>query len=178
MNDANSIGKKQKTSRISRDRTTIQFNDFRVEIEGENASHVVIFSNGVFTCDCEFFKSRKRCTHTMALEMILEGMLDMRVPPVTLITNEEVIEEHREDRKEIQKSQATSNDNSQNKIQVRIGTTSELVTEKTETIKEYEITDILLEFPEFSNVMLTPDILASKIAPLLVAISGIQIILD
>jgi hypothetical protein len=35
----------------------------------------VKFINGQWQCDCSFFQTRGRCSHTMALEMILEGML-------------------------------------------------------------------------------------------------------
>jgi hypothetical protein len=35
--------------------------------------------NGMLKCDCDFFKTRGRCSHTIAIETILEGML----PPQT-----------------------------------------------------------------------------------------------
>jgi hypothetical protein len=35
----------------------------------------VEFAGGEWTCDCDFFLSRGVCSHTMALERILEGML-------------------------------------------------------------------------------------------------------
>ena len=35
------------------------------------------FDNGVFHCDCEFFMMRQRCSHTMALEHLLDKMLTL-----------------------------------------------------------------------------------------------------
>jgi hypothetical protein len=31
-----------------------------------------LFQNGAWQCDCDFFKTRQTCSHTMALEMILD----------------------------------------------------------------------------------------------------------
>jgi hypothetical protein len=35
----------------------------------------VQFEGGNWTCDCDFFTTRGVCSHTMALERVLEGML-------------------------------------------------------------------------------------------------------
>jgi len=45
-----------------------------VVVKGDNNAHVVDYENGAWKCDCEYFMSRGRCVHTMALESILEGM--------------------------------------------------------------------------------------------------------
>ncbi len=45
--------------------------------KGENNDHMVTYDNGQWDCDCDFFQSRGRCSHTMALEMILEDMVDI-----------------------------------------------------------------------------------------------------
>jgi len=37
--------------------------------------HKVTYNEGIWTCDCDFFKTRGRCSHTMALEILLEGMV-------------------------------------------------------------------------------------------------------
>ncbi len=53
----------------------IQFRNFSVILKGENSTHVVAFNNNRWHCDCDFFKSRGVCSHTMALERILQGMI-------------------------------------------------------------------------------------------------------
>jgi hypothetical protein len=73
--DYGMIGKIEKAKRYAQERTRIHLEAMRVTFEGENNSHTVNYENGVWHCDCDFFQSRSRCSHTMALEMILEGMV-------------------------------------------------------------------------------------------------------
>ena len=46
-------------------------------MDGKNNGHVVTYDHGKWNCDCEFCKTHGRCSHTMALEIILEGMVDI-----------------------------------------------------------------------------------------------------
>jgi len=48
-----------------------------VTVKGDNNAHVVEYLDGIWKCDCEYFQTRGRCVHTMALETILE---DMTIP--------------------------------------------------------------------------------------------------
>jgi hypothetical protein len=73
--DYGMIGKIEKAKRYSQERTRVHFSDFTVALDGENNSHTVHYTAGEWHCDCDFFQSRGRCSHTMALEMILEGMI-------------------------------------------------------------------------------------------------------
>lgn len=78
--DSGMIGKIEKAKRYASQRDRIRFESLSVTITGENNPHTVKFENGEWHCDCSFFQSRGRCSHTMALEMILEGMLAEVVP--------------------------------------------------------------------------------------------------
>ncbi|HEY9089467.1 MAG TPA: SWIM zinc finger family protein [Anaerolineaceae bacterium] len=69
------IGKIEKAKRYARERNRIHFQSFSVTMDGANNPHYVQYANGEWSCDCDFFHSRGRCSHTMALEMILEGMI-------------------------------------------------------------------------------------------------------
>ena len=74
--DSGMIGKIEKAKRYATEgRDRFQFESFVVNVEGENNSHCVTFDHGQMTCDCNFFQTRGRCSHTMALEFILESML-------------------------------------------------------------------------------------------------------
>ena len=77
--DYGMIGKIDKARRYAQERDRIQFEGFQARIRGENNPHAVEFSNGSWKCDCNFFLSRGVCSHTMALERILEGMLPSAV---------------------------------------------------------------------------------------------------
>lgn len=73
--DYGMIGKIQKAKRYAAERDRIHFNSFNVTLEGENNPHTVSYLEGKWNCDCDFFQSRGRCSHTMALEIILEKMV-------------------------------------------------------------------------------------------------------
>lgn len=74
--DYGMIGKIEKAKRYAEQRDRIHFESFRVTLDGENSHHTVTFSGGTWTCTCNFFQTRNVCSHTMALERILEGMLE------------------------------------------------------------------------------------------------------
>lgn len=73
--DYGMIGKIEKAKRYAEERDRIKFNSFTVTIQGENNAHTVTFSDNRWVCDCSFFKSRGVCSHSMALERVLEDML-------------------------------------------------------------------------------------------------------
>ena len=74
--DYGMIGKIEKAKRYAQERGRFHFHSFSVSVDGENNSHTVSFEKGEWHCDCDFFRTRGRCGHTMALEILLEGMLN------------------------------------------------------------------------------------------------------
>lgn len=80
--DYGMIGKIEKAKRYAEERERIRFSSFNVAFEGENNPHMISFENGEWKCDCNFFLTRGVCSHTMALERILEGMLSAVVEVV------------------------------------------------------------------------------------------------
>jgi len=76
MMDSGMIGKIEKGKRYAEERgKRIHFQSFTVQVDGDNSSHAVKLENGQVQCDCDFFHSHGRCSHTIALETVLEGML-------------------------------------------------------------------------------------------------------
>ncbi len=73
--DYGMIGKIDKAKRYAEQRDRICIESLTVTFDGENNPHTVQLQNGVWQCDCDFFQSRGRCSHTMALQKILGGML-------------------------------------------------------------------------------------------------------
>jgi hypothetical protein len=73
--DYGMIGKIEKAKRYAEQRERFRFDKFSVTFSGENNDHQVSFNQGIFQCDCEFFLLRGRCSHTMALEQVLDKML-------------------------------------------------------------------------------------------------------
>jgi len=77
--DYGMIGKIEKAKRYAQERDRIHIETLVVTFDGANNPHTVHLQNGEWQCDCDFFQTRGRCSHTMALEMILEGMLPAAV---------------------------------------------------------------------------------------------------
>ena len=77
--DYGMINKIQKAKRYAEQRDRIHFEALTVTFNGDNNPHTVHFDQGVWKCDCDFFQIRGTCSHTMALEIILEGMLPQPV---------------------------------------------------------------------------------------------------
>jgi hypothetical protein len=73
--DYGMIGKREKAKRYAEERKRFLFNKLDVTFHGDNNNHHVAFDSGVFSCDCEFFMTHQRCAHTMALEIMLQGMV-------------------------------------------------------------------------------------------------------
>ncbi|RPI32693.1 MAG: hypothetical protein EHM70_08270 [Chloroflexota bacterium] len=73
--DYGMIGKIKKAKRYAEERDRIHVDSLTVSFNGDNNKHTVNYTNGTWQCDCDFFLTRGRCSHTMALEIILEGMI-------------------------------------------------------------------------------------------------------
>jgi len=73
--DSGMIGKIQKAHEYAKDRDRFRFDAFQVTLRGSNQSHVVSYNGGVWHCTCHFFSQRGVCSHSMALEKILDGMV-------------------------------------------------------------------------------------------------------
>jgi hypothetical protein len=80
--DSGMIGKIQKSKQYAQERDRFLINTLSVTIDGDNNPHHVAYTKGEWDCDCDFFKTRGRCSHTMALERILvqEAELTMAWP--------------------------------------------------------------------------------------------------
>jgi hypothetical protein len=73
--DSGMIGKILKAKQYAQERERIEFTQFAVTLRGENSDHQVTFENGQWDCGCSYFHSHGVCSHTMALERVLEGMI-------------------------------------------------------------------------------------------------------
>jgi hypothetical protein len=77
--DYGMIGKLEKAKRYAEDPKRFQFHKFELTFHGDNNDHKVMYADGVFACDCEFFLTHKRCAHTIALdEHLLKGMITVK----------------------------------------------------------------------------------------------------
>jgi len=73
--DSGMIGKILKAKQYAEERDRIEFTQLVVTFRGENNQHTVTYDEGTWNCECNFFASHGVCSHTMALERILEEMI-------------------------------------------------------------------------------------------------------
>ena len=80
--DSGLIGKIQKSKQYASERERIKIDSLSVTFQGQNNPHQVIYKEGKWHCDCDFFQTRERCSHTMALERILIQEADLTLDEV------------------------------------------------------------------------------------------------
>jgi hypothetical protein len=77
--DTGLIGKIQKAKQYAQEPERIRINVLTVTFDGANNDHSVTLSDDSWACTCDFFQTRGRCSHTMALEILFEKMLPDKV---------------------------------------------------------------------------------------------------
>ena len=75
--DSGMIGKIQKSKQYANERERIKINTLSISFQGQNNPHQISFQDSKWLCDCGFFQTRDRCSHTMALERILIQEADL-----------------------------------------------------------------------------------------------------
>ena len=73
--DNGMIRKYEKAKIYAEERNRIAIRSMVVDFDGMNNPHTVTYKDGKWQCDCDFFQGRGRCSHTMALELILDEMI-------------------------------------------------------------------------------------------------------
>jgi len=75
------ISKVEKARVYAGERDRMRIDGLHVTFRGENSDHEVSIADGEWRCNCDFFASWRVCSHTMALERILEGMVPSQDVP-------------------------------------------------------------------------------------------------
>ncbi len=71
------IGKIEKARLYAHERNRMRVKGLAVAFHGENGDHEVTMKDDEWNCTCDFFATgHGACAHTMALERVLEGMLN------------------------------------------------------------------------------------------------------
>ncbi|NLD73299.1 MAG: hypothetical protein GX649_11350 [Chloroflexi bacterium] len=89
--DSGMISKIEKAKRYSEEPDRVSFERFAVQFRGTHESHQVTYDRGAWSCTCEFFGQRGVCSHTMAMERLLDPMLTIQMgSPSDPVSEEEV----------------------------------------------------------------------------------------
>ena len=75
------IGKVEKAKRYTEEKDRVTFGSFVATFRGENDNHKIEYKDGNLACSCQFFAMRNFCSHSIALQSILEGMLSSEAVP-------------------------------------------------------------------------------------------------
>ena len=75
------ISKVEKARRYAQQHGRVTFTEFALRFQGDHRAHEVTYRGGRWTCTCSYFPTYGACSHTMAVERILEGMLPAPVTP-------------------------------------------------------------------------------------------------
>jgi hypothetical protein len=69
------IGKIEKAKRYSEEPDRVTFSELSVKFRGEHNEYDTGYKGGRWYCSCHFFATWGLCSHTMALERMLDNML-------------------------------------------------------------------------------------------------------
>ena len=74
--DSSIIGKVEKAKRYAQEKNRVEISGLTATFKGDHDTYRVSLSFGVWTCQCHSFSARGVCSHTMAIQRILEEMLE------------------------------------------------------------------------------------------------------
>lgn len=77
------IGKIEKARRYAAEPERIRVEGLSVTIQGDNGDHRVEFDGEAWSCTCGFFGEWSICSHTMAIERVLAGLVPSQPLPVS-----------------------------------------------------------------------------------------------
>ncbi len=77
------IGKIEKARRYAAEPDRIRLDGVSATVRGDNGEHQVALSGDDWSCTCGFFAEWSICSHTMALERALAGLVPAQPLPVS-----------------------------------------------------------------------------------------------
>lgn len=75
MMQSSLIGKVEKAKRYAQEKNRVAFSRFSATFEGDNDRYSVEYDHGKWGCSCHTFSQHRLCSHMMAMERMLEGMV-------------------------------------------------------------------------------------------------------
>ena len=83
--DSSIIGKIEKAKQYAEQSDRVNITSFAATFKGNHDNYDVQFSDGTWRCECHFFATREICSHTMAMQRILDEMLTAQDQPAPAI---------------------------------------------------------------------------------------------
>lgn len=76
------IGKIEKAKRYAQETDRVTFSELEVNFRGDHSDYETGYRDGKWHCSCQFFACRGLCSHTMALQRILDNMVGGEARPL------------------------------------------------------------------------------------------------
>ena len=83
--DSSTVSKIDKSRTYAEERGRVRISSLQASFDGNHNTYQVTFDETGWDCQCHYFDTRGVCSHTMALERILDGMLVQREKPATTV---------------------------------------------------------------------------------------------
>ncbi len=74
------IGKIEKARLYAQEPGRFAMTALACAVRGDNSTHHVTLQNETWRCDCHFFADFATCSHTMAVQRLLRGMVPEEMP--------------------------------------------------------------------------------------------------
>jgi hypothetical protein len=84
------IGKVEKAMRYAHEPDRVKITRFTASFAGDNGSHTITLDGETWHCDCHLFESAGGCTHTLAVQKMLDPMLSEAAKETPLYGHVEV----------------------------------------------------------------------------------------
>ena len=69
------IGKVEKAMRYAHEPDRVKFSTLSASFSGDNSTHTISLDADTWQCDCHLFESAGGCSHTLAIQKMLDPML-------------------------------------------------------------------------------------------------------
>ncbi|MEP6469919.1 MAG: hypothetical protein ABJC24_09135 [Chloroflexota bacterium] len=69
------IGKVEKAMRYAHEPDRVKFRALNASFAGDNSAHTISLDADIWHCDCHLFESAGGCSHTLAIQKMLDPML-------------------------------------------------------------------------------------------------------
>jgi hypothetical protein len=69
------IGKVEKAMRYAHEPDRVKISGLTASFSGDNGAHIVSLDADTWHCDCHLFESAGGCSHTLAVQKMLDPML-------------------------------------------------------------------------------------------------------
>ena len=74
------IGKVQKAQLYAQEKERVIISSLKATFQGEHDSYEIRYDEGAWHCSCKHFGEDGFCSHTMAVEKMMEGMVPQSTP--------------------------------------------------------------------------------------------------